>query len=504
MNRRKFLIGCAWSGMSATLADAVLAQPTDPWTNEFSQALVADPSLEGYAGIAFDTTFSAKVAFAGKPPASLAGTLYRNGPALHEFGGLRYHHWFDGDGMAHAFQIADGNLTHTGRLVLTEKLAAETKAGRRLRAGFGTALANGERPSSRDSLNTANTNILLFAGELLALWEGGSATRLDPGTLATYGPKIWRADLKGMPFSAHPKLDRHGTMWNFGLDSLSGLLVLYEIGPDGVPARVEAMQLPDMSMIHDFAVTARHLVFLLPPLRFVRESFESGLSFLDSHEEIADAPMRVLVVDKSDLATHRVYELEHGFAFHLGNAWDDESGVIRFDYVRADDASRMLVGFKEIMRGTTKASKPSQSTHVTLDTRAGRCAQQTIVGGVEFPRVDERVTGERYRYLYQASQIGEGAIGRGFDAVRRLDVDSGAIDQYFYGSEFLAEEHIFVSESAHSAEGAGFLLGTVLDLRRRRTLLSVFDAMNLAGGPIAQAILPHALPLGLHGNFQAA
>jgi len=35
-------------------------------------------------------------------------------------------------------------------------------------------------------------------------------------------------------------------------------------------------------------------------------------------------------------------------------------------------------------------------------------------------------------------------------------------------------------------------------------VLSIFDCERLADGPVAQARLPYALPLGLHGFFQAA
>ena len=53
-------------------------------------------------------------------------------------------------------------------------------------------------------------------------------------------------------------------------------------------------------------------------------------------------------------------------------------------------------------------------------------------------------------------------------------------------------------------EGAGWLVGTALDLRTARTVVSVFDATDLAAGPVARARLPYALPLGLHGSFAAA
>ena len=100
------------------------------------------------------------------------------------------------------------------------------------------------------------------------------------------------------------------------------------------PRRVEASFAS--ASVHDFAVTARHLVFLLPPLRFSFDKFRAGTTFNESHEWIADAPLRVLNVEKADLHALRLFELPSGFVFHLGNACEDKGGSIRFDYVHAD------------------------------------------------------------------------------------------------------------------------------------------------------------------------
>ena len=46
-----------------------------------------------------------------------------------------------------------------------------------------------------------------------------------------------------------------------------------------------------------------------------------------------------------------------------------------------------------------------------------------------------------------------------------------------------------------------WLIGTVHDLTQKKTMLSCFAAGALNDGPVAQATLPYALPLGLHGAF---
>jgi carotenoid cleavage dioxygenase-like enzyme len=474
------------------------------WASGFVESLAAHADMVGYAGVAPDVVLDSRATLEGKLPAGLRGTFFRNGPALHELGGQRYHHWLDGDGMVQAFRFTDQGVHHTGRLVLTEKLAGELRAGRRRRSVFGTAIADAEPPTGPDSLNVANTSVLPFGSELLALWEGGSAHRLEAETLATIGPKVWRPDLKGMPFSAHPRVTPDGTVWNFGLDTAGSLLALYEISAAGQLARAEVLALPGMAMVHDFAVTARHLLFLLPPFGFDGARLRGGQSFLDSHLWLPGAALRVLVVEKADLRTHRVFELPTAFVFHLGNAWEDDAGVIRFDYVRSRDPSTMMVKHRDLMRGLRSAGSPAASCFVTLDLRSGRIGESIASGDVEFPRVDPRVVGERYRNLYLVADNG-GPSGRHcYDAIRRVDVGSGKVDEFRYGDGFQVEEHIVVPDRRDAREGAGWLVGTALDLRTAQTVVSVFDATDLAAGPVARARLPYALPLGLHGSFAAA
>jgi all-trans-8'-apo-beta-carotenal 15,15'-oxygenase len=87
--------------------------------------------------------------------------------------------------------------------------------------------------------------------------------------------------------------------------------------------------------------------------------------------------------------------------------------------------------------------------------------------------------------------------------VLRRDVETGKTDAFDYGENMMVEEHIVVPR-VDGKEGAGWAIGTALDVANNVTMLSVFDALNLAAGPIVQARLPYALPLGFHGNFAVA
>ena len=121
-------------------------------------------------------------------------------------------HLFDGDGIVQQYRIGERGITHRGRFVRTEKFIAESQAGRFTRSAFGTLPPGAEEPSSPDSVNVANTSVVHHGGDLLALWEGGSATRLDATTLDTLGLKVLNDEYAGMPFSAHPRRGEDGCL----------------------------------------------------------------------------------------------------------------------------------------------------------------------------------------------------------------------------------------------------------------------------------------------------
>jgi all-trans-8'-apo-beta-carotenal 15,15'-oxygenase len=499
MQRRELMRLLASAGALPLLAPlARAAAGKDDWQTDFEAA--GAPWKTGFATPPGDLPL-ARATVRGRFPDAVAGTLFRIGPAGHDLGGERYRHWFDGDGMVHRFVIDGGDVRHQGRYVATPKRVAEVRAGRHLMEAFGTIPPGAEPPASADSINVANTSVLPLQGEVLALWEGGSATRIDARTLDTLGVKTWRPDLAGMPFSAHPKVDPDGTIWNFGVSSGPGLLALYEIAPDSTLRRAAVVPVADMPMVHDFAVTERHLVFPMPPLVYDTKRKEAGASFLDAHVWRPELGMRVLVVDKQNWEKRRMLTLPAGFLFHVGNAWEEvtpRGTLIHIDYVRSENADSVFTTNREVMRGRRVKSTDPHLTVATLNLDTGTATQTTLAQEAEFPRIDPRRVGLRHRQVIHATQIRRDLPG--FGAVARTDVESGRSQRFSYGAQAIVEEHVFVPDGTKP----GWVLGTVLDFGRQKTVLSCFAADHLAAGPVARAMLPYALPLGLHGAFVQA
>lgn len=443
----------------------------------------------------------ADIAITGRLPAALRGTLYRNGPARFALGSTRYQHWFDGDGMVQAFRLEGGKASYRGQLLRTPKLLEEEAAGRFLYPAFGTPMADGAPVRSADTVNPVNINLLAMQGgkSLYALWEGGSALQIDPVSLAAKGFKNWSPETQGAPFSAHPRVAPDGTVWSFGYAAHSGKLIVYEIAPNGQLRRQALLDAPQADMVHDFAITENHLIFLLMP--FIAKPGAPPVGSLDRFEWQAQAPMLVLLVSKADFSVRRM-ELPNGGLFHLGNAWEDK-GLIRLGYARYTEFLPHLKGLG-LPSPIARAEQLASWTQVEINLAQGTARQFDVgLAGVEFPRFDARLTGLRsdFGVLMQNTHSATSSEW-GMDSVLTHQGETTA--RYRYGSDWIAEEHIYVPASDSSAPASGWVLGTALHKASGKTTLSVFEAKAIANGPIAQLSLPFGLPLGLHGQFVAA
>lgn len=439
----------------------------------------------------------------GRWPAALRGTFYRVGPARRELGGVALHHWFDGDGMVQAFRFEGGaasaRISHRGALLATPKLQAEEAAGRLLYTGFATTLPQSPPLNGPDTVNPANINLLPLpaSGELLALWEAGSALALDPHTLQARGFKAWSPETRGAPFSAHPRVASDGTVWNFGYVPGSGKLLVYEIAPNGQLRRQHMLAAPQADMVHDFAITPTHLVFLLMPLKF---SGQPGAGNpLEHYRWDNKAPLAVLLVDKADFKVQR-FELPATGLFHLANAWED-GGTVQVRFVAQPDILGTLRQLRIDAPRQAASAAATQWTHITLNPATGQARMETTgLSSVEFPRIHPARQGLPTQFTtLLARSPGMDARVHGFDSVLTLRGDKA--QRHTYGEGWIAEEHVYVSASADAAEGRGWVMGTAYHWPSERTSLSVFDAQAVNAGPIARVTLPYGLPLGLHGQF---
>jgi carotenoid cleavage dioxygenase-like enzyme len=500
MNRRRFLQSAIAGATALALAPSLLrAERAGGGAAAFAAGLRAHPWLAGWKSVGFESLGPIAATIEGRMPAELKGTLYRNGPAWYERSGVRYEHWFDGDGMLHAWRLGEAGANHRARMVATSKFQREQRAGRFVVPAAGTEIADAESMRNNDDMNTANTSVLCLGNRVFALWEGGSAIELSADDLATIGPVDWRNDLAAAPFSAHPLRDDDGSVWNFGsLDMLGGSgLLIWHLDRHGQLQTIATLKDAQHGYLHSFAMTARHLVFVLTPYRMVE-----GKAFFERLRFAEDLPCRVAVVPKDALDAPRWFDLDFGMAYHFADAYERCREIV----VRAARHNRAEVArspFSAAMRGRVDVPEdPVELVELRIDTERGRARWvETGIHGIEFPTWDPRIRDPRRSRLY-APLRAKPVLAPFPNAVAAIDVHRERLSVHRYGDAIMAEEHVFVARPGSQRAGQGWLLGTLLDPLKGRSGLAVLDAEHVDAGPLAMAWLPYAFPLGFHGAFR--
>ncbi|KGI70130.1 carotenoid oxygenase family protein [Mycolicibacterium rufum] len=403
----------------------------------------------------------------GAIPPELDGWYLRNGPNPRAGTG----HWFTGDGMIHGVRIEGGRAAwYRNRWVRTDSFDDP----------FPLYREDGTR-NLRSSV--ANTHVVNHAGRTLALVESSLPYEIsnDLETIGAY-------DFDGRLFdamTAHPKIcPTTGELHFFGYGNLFEPHVTYHrADASGALVVDRPLQVPALTMMHDFALTANHVVFMDLPIVFDAEAAMSGGM---PYRWDDDYGARFGVMRRDDpFAEVRWFDIDPCYIFHVVNA-HEAGDVLTVQAVRYPELWRHDGGFDaqavmwtyaiDLRRGTVTESQ--------LDDRA-----------VEFPRIDDRLATLPARY----------SVSVGKASLVRHDLVTGEAAVHRFGTATSPGgpgEAVFVpSTSGPAGETSGWYLAYVYDPARDGSDLVILDASDFTGPPVARIALPQRVPYGFHGNW---
>lgn len=434
----------------------------------------------------------------GELPRELHGTYFRNGPNQ-AFEPIGRYHWFDGDGMIHAIRIEDGRAHYRNRWVASEGLKEERAAGRALYPGI---LEMGTTEAPRFKV-TANTNTVFHAKRLLALVESSLPTELHPRTLETIGLYDFGGRLASA-MTAHPKLDPvNGEMLFFGYSPFPPYLQYHVVDAAGALVHSEPIDMAWPSMIHDFAVTEHHAIFLLCPIVFDFEKIAANGSIFSWQPErgtrIGVMPRRGTSADV------RWFETDPCYVFHPMNAYDEGDSIV-LDVHRYERLQFMSPS--SARNPNWRDEQVARLHRWRLDLAGGGVRSEVLDDHEgEFPRVDERLVGRKHRFGYFAAVGPEGnpTLQPEFTSVAKIDLDRGGrVEVRAHGAGNGCGEPVFVPRHEQAAEDDGWVLYLAYDRERNASELVVVDAREFGREPVARVLMPHRVPYGFHGNWVGA
>ncbi|KAM6504578.1 hypothetical protein FSOLCH5_015320 [Fusarium solani] len=482
----------------------------------FQSSNNAFPDTEYFRGFMEPCRFEGEVydlETIGEIPKEINGTFYRNMPDPQVAPFARDDIWFNGDGNIGAFRIKDGHVDFKQRYVRTEKFVRERQARRALIGKYRNEYTDAEPFKIR---STANTNIVYFNGKMLACKEDSPPYAMDPETLETLGVETFNGQLKSETFTAHPKIDAvSGELIGFGYEA-KGLattdICYFSIKPDGVISEELWFKQPQLSMIHDFAVTENWVVLPLIPHICDPERMKNGGEhwYWDPN-----MPIYFVVLPRRGGKPEDVkyFHAPNAFPGHTANAYEDSDGDLLVDLTIASDNAFDFFPDKDgVKPDMTKLQSLLKRFTINPHSDVAELPPAKIMLDVnsEFSRIDDRFATRRYRHVFNILMdptlgtdypaVMATNPGAFFNGIGHLDLETGKFEKWFAGPRAGFQEPAFIPRSKDAPEGDGFLIVLVNDYEAMRSKLVIID-VNKFQEPVAIVKLPLRLRPGLHGNW---
>ena len=426
---------------------------------------------------------------------------------------------YNADGAVDQFRIRDGHVDFRTRYIRTERYVNEKKARRGL-IGLYRNRHTMDPEFTGMSINSANTTPMVHAGKLLSMKEDSPPFWIDPHTLQSKGefrfPDENGVDqMTAAAFTAHPKIDPvTGEMIAFSYCASGDLtkdIIFYWINPEGYITKKVQIESPVCCMMHDFAITQKHIVLNTTGMIQFEDRLKAG-EIPYAYDKTVPTYVAILPRDggaedvrwfegpaDTSMMVHTINAVTEGdkvildapvsrgcfnpqFANRDGSPYDHEcrkSTIQRWTFDLGSDDTTWKT---EVLFGGTQASP-----FFRMDDRFISLPFRYAYGAVKddgFPI--EETAGE----LYKANLLNAWVI---------YDYKTGDMHKWHCGDSHCLNEPHFVPRSKDAPEGDGFIMGVRDNYAGMHSELIILDTKKFDEGPVAIVKMPFRLHTQIHG-----
>ncbi|MDB2439432.1 carotenoid oxygenase family protein [Hellea sp.] len=432
----------------------------------------------------------------GKIPTDLNGVYLRNGPNP-RFKPKGLYHPFDGDGMIHAAQFKNGQLTYRNKWVRTEGWLENEKQGKETHWGIHSTLKGRD---DRPMADSANTDIIGHNGKAVATWYlAGKAHLIDPITLETTEAADYGAHGDGQGVSAHPKVDETtGEMMFFDYFDHAPFMAYGVVDKSGKVVHHVPIELPGNRLPHDMGMSENYSILHDLPVYHDEAALAAG-----RHKIRFNASMKARfgVIPRYGKSNEiKWFEFSPCFMYHVINCWEEGDEVVM-------TACRFMPVTDE--NGTIDEQATAKMiAHLGMNARLWRYRMNMKTGegseeclnpdlNCEFPSCNTSFAGRRSQYAYLVDHNPKTLHWMG---IRKFNTDTGES----MGSWTDGPKHCWYSEPWFApadnpqSEDHGYVITFMWNDKSKEQELQVFDAQDISAGPLARVKIPHAIPVGFH------
>jgi all-trans-8'-apo-beta-carotenal 15,15'-oxygenase len=442
----------------------------------------------------------------GEPPDFIHGSYYLNGPARFARTGMRYRHWLDGDGMVCALRFEGRRVHFLNRFVRSHKFVAEEKAGQPIFRTFGTAFDGDQLKRGMALESPVNVSVYRYSRTLLALGEQGLPWELDPMTLETRGKFTFGGCLNDVsPFAAHPKFDpATGEMFNFGISFSATQPTLNIYRFDGqaklLYRKRHAVDFP--CSVHDFSLSPCYSVFYLSPYILEMEMLaREGRTLMEALSWEPERGSRLLIASRQSGDEVASIPVGQRYCLHLINCFEMD-GQLMVDVVEYD---RPLYDQYQVVPELFTDVGEGQPVRFVVDMKSWEVIARRQIdyrSAPDFPSIDPRQVARPYHDFWMLGISATGQYGRKFfDQLVHADWGEATTRDIYQAPamQYLGGEPIFIGDPNDRRTGA--IICQVFDAEHTTSGFAIFDAFDIARGPVSVLRLKEPIPPLFHASF---
>jgi carotenoid cleavage dioxygenase-like enzyme len=441
----------------------------------------------------------------GDLPDDLNGVYLRNteNPL---FEPIKRYHPFDGDAMLHSISFNNGEVQYSNRFVRTDAFLAEQDTKTSLWAGItehpSTAIANhgwGARTMMKDN---ASTDVVVHGSKALAsFYQCGELYQLDPISLTDKGKASWNGAFPPEGVSAHPKVDEHtGELLFFNYSTTAPFMKYGVVNSEGDLTNYQDIPLPGPRLPHDMAFTENWSILNDLPLYWDPKALKEGFY---SNTYNRDLPSRFALIPRHGSSNEiRWFEADPTFVLHWTNAYEDGDEVVLDGFFQHNPTASgvrrhtdALKGFETLDMNVLEA----RAHRWRFNLKTGNCSEEQMSDRCsEFPMINGMHAGRRHRYSYNAICAPNLFA---FNGLIKHDLDTGKEETYEFEDGVFVSETIMAPRDNSAREDDGYLVTFSSDLIRDISDALIFDASDIAQGPICKIRLPERISSGTHATW---
>ncbi|KAH7137506.1 carotenoid oxygenase [Dactylonectria estremocensis] len=425
--------------------------------------------------------------------------------------------FINGDGAIDAIRIKDGHADFKQKYVRTAKFLIERAARQSVFGMYRNRFTDDARVK-HEVHSTANTHIIYFENQLLALKEDSKPYAMDPDSLDTKGLYDFGGQYSAPTFTAHPKIDPdNGELITMGYEAKGDAtddVAYYLFDKDGKKLEECWIKAPYVGMMHDMAATKNWVVFVLTPIETQPvELLQKGSKHFAWAE---DRPLTFGILPRRNPKPEDVrwFHYDNAFYGHTGNAFEGEDGCVYLDAPLTYYNKFWFFGPRGEDPFTHPSAKPKndgrpESHYVrwkfdpnATDFRVEPIELVNLDG--EMPKLDERFVTKKYNKLFLCvhdPNAEYSPVGGTYNTLACAVVNTGKYKYWSAGEHTALHEVAFIQKSPDAPEGDGYLI-TIANRRDVKiSSILIIDANDVEPGPVAIIELPFRLRNGIHGSW---